>query len=122
MELLVPALSIIIAVCYAKISCFDRLTDELEKIPAYTYSENMSIEAQIKIMMTAKTNCKKCKTVRISLYDYIKECSTRKDLVEEAKANVSKQDEKWCDLEGSQMKHCIFVKFNIFQSLMPKIK
>lgn len=89
-----------VAVCTAKLTCFDKLRSELNKIEDYTSVENKPLEETIKVMLSSQINCKIGRSVRSSFYDKISECDSRKDMVEEAKANASRIEEKWCTLRG----------------------
>lgn len=92
-------ISVVVAVCQAELKCDDRLKD-ITTFTFYNYSESMSIEDKIKIMKTSQENCKKGKTIRVSLFQDIKECLSDNDLLEEAKTNASRNEEQWCGLKG----------------------
>lgn len=123
MKLLPSVFTILIAVCYARRTCVEKLADDFKQIAAFTYSEKMNIEEQIKIMMTADANCKIGRFTRVSFYEEIKECAGQIETVEEAKKNATKQEEKWCDLRGKSNGIFFFIfKFNIFPDTYLKNK
>lgn len=95
-----------VAFCYARTSCSEKLDREVNKIANLTVSGKDKIEEIIQSGMLADYYCKIGRSVRISLFDDIRECVAHRDKVELAKRAASTKEEQWCNFKGNQNECC----------------